>query len=76
MNPMRKGFRFGGETPAGINHAGPTVLYVGLDLSRKRLDWHPAGSELIGEGGARPIGTALPAQCTRSTNVLTRPART
>jgi transposase len=37
------------------------VLYVGLDLSRKRLDWHAlsAGGELIGEGACPPDRDAL-----------------
>ena len=32
------------------------MLYVGLDLSRKRLDWHAlsAGGELIGRGASPP----------------------
>jgi transposase len=36
-------------------------LYVGLDLSRKRLDWHALGGkgELIGEGACPPDRDAL-----------------
>jgi transposase len=37
------------------------VLYVGLDLSRKRLDWHAlaVGGELIGRGASPPDGDGL-----------------
>jgi hypothetical protein len=62
MNPMKKGRRLAGKTPAGHQPRRPKkVLYVGLDLSRKRLDWQPLGADgdLIGEGACPPDRDAL-----------------
>jgi len=56
MNPMKKGLRLAGETPAGHQRGRPKVLYVGLDLSRKRLDWHALAvdGKRVGEGACPP----------------------
>jgi hypothetical protein len=39
------------------------MLYVGLDLSRKRLDWHAlaADGERLGEGACPPESGRAPA---------------
>src|SRR5690349_3831017 len=53
---MKRGLRLAGETLAVFNKGGLVVLYVGLDLSRKRLDWHALAADggLIGRGASRP----------------------
>jgi hypothetical protein len=53
---MKECLRLAGETPAGHQRGGPTVLYVGLDLSRKRLDWHALAvdGERLGAGACPP----------------------
>src|SRR5689334_18652794 len=40
---------------------GPVMLYVGLDLSRKRLDFHAAGAagEVVAVGAAAPDADGL-----------------
>jgi hypothetical protein len=45
------------------------MLYVGLDLSRKRLDWHALADsgERIGGGASPPDRDGLHTWCTMST---------
>src|SRR6478672_10127715 len=61
MNPMKKGLWLTGETLAGDQRRRPRMLYVGLDLSRKRLDWQAlaADGDLIYEHPLLEIADAL-----------------
>jgi Transposase len=57
MNPMKRRVSGSPETLLWvISEGGPRLLYVGLDLSRKRLDWHTlaADGERVGEGACPP----------------------